>query len=53
MERGRELGREEGSWGEGLEEVHEKERAGLRGVDMWTKAFDPTLALSLAIKLEI
>ena len=24
-----------------MEEVHEKERAGLHGVDMWTKAFDP------------
>lgn len=25
---------------EGVEEVHEKERTGLHGVDMWTKAFD-------------
>ena len=25
---------------EGMEEVHEKERTGLHGVDMWTKAFD-------------
>ena len=28
--------REEGSWGEGVEEVHEKERAELHGVDVWT-----------------
>ena len=31
-ERGRELGR-----GGTVEEVHEKEKAGLHGVDMWTK----------------